>query len=329
MAKGAFPYEPTPSVKSTGGKPPARGPQPGTIAIASIVDDKWGHTTRDGGTYNPRPMNLASGPGKLWSVHAKGSANDIMLPMDRSRWPNGHPVGHEIAQAMVAAHEVLGIQQVIWAGRVWTVGKGYRNLSARSLGHYDHIHWEMIQSKAESVTRPFAARALDVKLVKPSTFLRLGDSGEWVQELRWWLGLDVGDLFDEEVHEAVNEVQKVCQVGIDGIAGPATWECVRRDVVRGLDNVYRRIDNREPDTGGFAYWSARLNADDATLNEVAELLRYDVAQRSVAVAPLPAPQPVEAPTPTPAPARQQQASQAPLTDAEILDGIADLLLRRN
>lgn len=105
------------------------------------------------GIYNPRRI----GGTNAWSTHAEGRAIDVGFPVARHGWP----AGHELADTLVQHHAELGVQQVIWARRVWrnTIGT-WRNYSGRS-AHLDHVHAELTRQAAAELTPAIIAAAVE------------------------------------------------------------------------------------------------------------------------------------------------------------------------
>ncbi len=70
--------------------------------------------------------------------HSTGQALDIMIP--------NSSVGQAIANYVRANYKALGVSEVIWAQKIWTVqrsSEGWRPMSDRgstTANHYDHVH---------------------------------------------------------------------------------------------------------------------------------------------------------------------------------------------
>jgi hypothetical protein len=100
------------------------------------------------GIYNCRDSSGGSG----LSTHAEGRSPDVGFPVDRARWPHGHPSGTLLAKALTehAAVEELGIQRVIWAGYEWDSREGERHWEPYSgaSDHFDHNHIELTWATA-------------------------------------------------------------------------------------------------------------------------------------------------------------------------------------
>lgn len=290
----AFSYELTPTVRSTGGKPPASGPRKGTINLAGVIVDSY-PSLRSGGIYNPRPMNTARGEGSRWSHHANGSAVDIMVTVDLEKYPDGDPIGWDLARKLVAAHQKLGIQQVIYAKKIWSIRRdppGWRNLSKRALNHLDHLHIEQVTAAADNLTRETVAAALRVPLLNPFTYQQPGTSGPWVAEARWWLKMEPGDVYDDAMMTRLRRAQQECEIQVDGILGPDSWECLKRDPSGAVEYVYRTAGGRAPDPGGHVYWTNLLRDDKILLSNLAGLLVKEKLERPPKPEP-PAPPPPE------------------------------------
>lgn len=140
---------------------PASGPQPGTLSLQRWILDLWDaadavddQDPTNLGICNPRDVC-----GNLWpnwdcsgSQHARGAAGDDGFPVDRQRWPSGHPEGTKLARWLVANHRALGIQEVIWAGKRWTNQTlEWRPYTGRS-DHFDHVHWAQNSAGAAGLT---------------------------------------------------------------------------------------------------------------------------------------------------------------------------------
>lgn len=124
---------------------PSKGPQPGTKVLRDwVLNDPRFSAATDLGIYNPRKIR---GRSRGWSVHAEGRAWDCGFPV----FLEGHAQGHVLAHLLVDHHTVFGVQQVIWAHRVWTVGRGWRRYTGTS-PHTDHLHLEQVWDAALGLT---------------------------------------------------------------------------------------------------------------------------------------------------------------------------------
>jgi hypothetical protein len=133
---------------------PARGPQPGALALMA-----WAlHTHPTGrnlGIFNPRRQRGRA----VLSIHAEGRAIDVGFPVQR---PDGHPDGWRLSHQLVAHHRELGIQCVIFARRIWTntrAGQGWRPYTGAA-DHFDHVHAELTVE---------AARRLTIDMIRAAT----------------------------------------------------------------------------------------------------------------------------------------------------------------
>lgn len=126
----------------------ATGPSGGETPGARALMD-WALTSHeratDLGIYNPRRIR----GGRGWSVHAEGRAVDVGFPVVK----DGHPEGHRLVRTLVDHHKQLGVQQVIWARRVW---RNTTNRWVRYRGtspHFDHVHAELTRRAGDQLTR--------------------------------------------------------------------------------------------------------------------------------------------------------------------------------
>lgn len=152
----------------------ARGPQPGTRALQAFILDTWPYATNSG-IYNPRSVR----GGMSLSQHACGSAGDVSFP------GSGHPQGADLADWLVTHHEALGIQQVIWARRIWRntlASKGWRTYSGTS-PHLDHVHWEHTQLAAALLTETQILEAI-------------GDDMQHPQQIEAWFTTRLVQLYE-------------------------------------------------------------------------------------------------------------------------------------
>jgi hypothetical protein len=113
---------------------PARGPQPGTVALKDYILGRWPmfHSL---GIYNNRPVRGSTS----LSVHAEGRAFDCGVGPGEGLW------GSELAEWCVQNSPFLQIQQVIWNGRIWTSyvdSQGWRRYTGSAGPHTDHVHIE-------------------------------------------------------------------------------------------------------------------------------------------------------------------------------------------
>ena len=120
------------------------GPQPGTQAMAKWMMATFGCTNL--GIYNNR--NVVGGTTK--STHAEGRGFDAGFPYH----PGGTDQGWRLANWCVANHAEFGIQQVIYARRIWSNyrdAEGWRYYNGEA-AHYEHVHIENTRQAARELT---------------------------------------------------------------------------------------------------------------------------------------------------------------------------------
>lgn len=128
------------------------GPTPGAKALMGFCLVRW-ETAKSLGIYNCRRVR----GGLVRSVHSEGRAIDVGFP----RVDGGTVEGWECAIDLVDHHVELGIQQVIYARKVWRntrMDAGWRPYRGVH-NHNDHIHAELTRQAASELT---AAMILDV-----------------------------------------------------------------------------------------------------------------------------------------------------------------------
>lgn len=202
---------------------PAGGPQPGAKHLLAfgvgefdaLVDlDELGSL----GIYNPRDVC-----GNLWpdwecvgSQHARGAALDVGVPVDRRRWPHGHPEGWRWALFLMRRHRGLGVQEVIFAARRWTNRLGiippqeWATYHGRS-DHFDHVHSALNAPAAAGLT-PAMIRA------------------EWLADRE-----EHDDVTKDELKQALREVLNEA-VG----EGLLTWEQTVEETLAVVRSTYNR-----------------------------------------------------------------------------------------
>ena len=77
--------------------------------------------------------------------------------------PDGHLGGTALARDLVRHHADRGIQQVIWAGRIWRntrASAGWRKYSGES-DHFNHVHWELVPQAAITLTLEHITRTME------------------------------------------------------------------------------------------------------------------------------------------------------------------------
>lgn len=123
---------------------PSGGPQPGCKVLMKISLDHFGATNL--GIYNPRPIR----GGLAWSKHACGEAGDSGYPYT----VGGTSEGWRFANWLMMYHRELGVQQIIYAKKVWRNtrdSEGWRAYGGTA-AHYEHVHWELTRQAARELT---------------------------------------------------------------------------------------------------------------------------------------------------------------------------------
>lgn len=94
------------------------------------------------------------------SQHASGRAGDSACTIV----VGGNPHAAAFAAWLVANHAILGVQEVIWNRRRWTLATGWRTYTGVS-PHIDHVHWTLNSSGGRYLT---LARILSVAPKPPA-----------------------------------------------------------------------------------------------------------------------------------------------------------------
>jgi hypothetical protein len=124
---------------------PSLGPQPGALALRD-----YAHSCGfgDAGIFNNRAVR----GGSALSLHAEGRAVDIT------------PAGGDLSafcERLIAAHETLGVQQIIWQRRVWRCDRpGWRAYTGTD-PHTSHAHVELTRHAAATLTVEAIASVLE------------------------------------------------------------------------------------------------------------------------------------------------------------------------
>lgn len=132
----------------------AKGPQPGAVALMRWCLHRW-PTATNLGIYNPRNVR----GGTTLSTHAEGRAIDVGFPYT----VGGTVEGWDCANTLKANARDLGVQQIIYARKVWRntlAERGWRPYTGVA-AHYEHVHAELTrqaaaQLNAEHIARVFA-----------------------------------------------------------------------------------------------------------------------------------------------------------------------------
>lgn len=123
---------------------PTLGPSPGAQALMKHTIEEFGATNL--GIYNNRPVR----GGTSLSKHARGEAGDSGFPYT----VGGVTEGWRLANWLLTFHRELGVQQVIYARKIWSNQRdqeGWRPYTG-SAAHYEHVHWELTAQAAAELT---------------------------------------------------------------------------------------------------------------------------------------------------------------------------------
>lgn len=141
------------------GKECAGRAQYGTQALEQALTSAFDAVSL--GIYNCREVR---GGGAL-SVHAEGRALDLR-PSD---WSDARPsaLGNQILGVLGSQADALGVQRVIWFGRVYDhaspLGRAYHGASP----HHDHLHIEQTWAASQSLSYDHASDVIGVSLDLP------------------------------------------------------------------------------------------------------------------------------------------------------------------
>lgn len=309
-----------------GAKGCAKGPQPGTMVLyRHILDSPAWKPAKGQGVYNPRKVR---GSNRTWSIHAEGRALDI-------GYPAGSATGDRLFDLLVAQCQALGIQQILWSGRGWRIGKGHFRLSTSSAKlHETHLHIEQAWHWALTLTPQQAATAFSAPIPEPLTILDQGDAGAAVKAMQTKL-VAAGHLapvtgtFDAATAQSLINFQRAHGLSVDAVYGPATAAKLTaaqpvETVEAFIDRIYMTHLKRRPSAADVGYWRS-VTAEvgrDAVEQAVSQ------SDEALSVAKRAAP-PVQEAVAAPPPAAAVTQSTAPtLSDAEVLDALAKALENR-
>ena len=214
------------------------GPTPGAReAMAWFLGAYGARGGKNLGIYNCRPIAGTSTP----SLHGEGRAGDFGVPL--TTW------AHALAQALVDHSAELGVQCVIYDGRIWSGShchEGWRPYEG-SNKHTDHIHAEWTRDAAQTLTvarfNAVFAPATPVpagwteKLLKDLPTLALGDHSDDVARAQALLcaahntpansigaGGRPDGRFGPGTLAAVRALQSARKITENGRVGPRTWK---------------------------------------------------------------------------------------------------------
>jgi len=131
-------YAKNPLVKyDNAGKKCAKGMTKGVKSLKKFVNQNYRPVVTKIGDFSCRP-NTAN-PTQL-SVHSSGRALDVHVNAYTS---TGLKTGNQIRDYMIANSTRLGIQTVIWNGKVWSSDKDGLRKYTGPYPHDDHLHIEI------------------------------------------------------------------------------------------------------------------------------------------------------------------------------------------
>jgi len=122
------------------------GPQPGSTELKMYIQKQIGGG--DGGIYNPR--SVRGDPTGRLSLHAEGRAYDAEF---NARVPEEKSKGDALFHWSIKNAANIGVQEVIWNGRIWTPKKGLQLYRGQN-SHTDHVHIGLNNDGAQART-PF------------------------------------------------------------------------------------------------------------------------------------------------------------------------------
>lgn len=213
------------------------GPQPGARALMAWWLETYGpQGAVNTGIYNCRQVR----GGGSHSLHAEGRAGDLGVR------PHDAQYGHEVAQLLHDMSAEMGVQCIIWSGRIWSGSywaEGFRPYRGAS-PHYDHLHVELAWHVARIITKAsiiatLAGHAASVvaavapavaaggrllHLTRPE-WMRGQDVRELQHVLRRWyprFDVQVDGVFGPQTDRVVRHLQRNAGITVDGRVGPQT-----------------------------------------------------------------------------------------------------------
>jgi hypothetical protein len=232
------------------------------------------------------------------SNHSWGLAFDFFATAAGVSPPGGVWTPHNgVPEEFARAFEARGW---VWGGR-WTQ-------------RTDTPHIEFTQPPRAGLAA--VAQSADVDWL--TLMLKQGDFGSEVEQLQGALNMVVNaicpvtGIFDPVTKSAVEQVQTITRVKVDGIVGPAT-EAAIAGLLAAVDppelvaRAYRGALGREADPDGHGYWIARINGGHPPMAMWRHLRSSDERLRPPAAPPPPPPPP-----------------SGPITDDEIRSALIDV-----
>lgn len=129
--------------------------QKGLIILMTSILREW-RGTQNWGCYSCRKVR----GGRTLSLHSEGRAIDVGIP----GWLRKS--GDEIFHWAIANAELLGLQEIVWYGRIWSASKPYihdhkyKNSSNPTLAHRDHVHIGLNKAGANAQTAWFEDKVI-------------------------------------------------------------------------------------------------------------------------------------------------------------------------
>lgn len=117
------------------------GHQAGTDQLMTWLVGRYKKATNYG-TYVCRGNTGGSG----LSLHAEGRAGDVGFPGYHN------PEGYRLRDWLISVAEPLGLQEVIWARRIWSARKPYLHDYTGQNPHDDHVHYGLCWWSARAWT---------------------------------------------------------------------------------------------------------------------------------------------------------------------------------
>lgn len=133
---------------------PCKRPYPGAYALKDESINLFAQCG-SAGIYNCRNTRGSSAP----SVHSEDRAWDAAFRQPGRGQRN--PAGDHLANFLVARHQELGVQCVIWNRRIWSVPRGYWRTYSGTNPHLDHVHVELNWPAARGLVRSIVRAAFE------------------------------------------------------------------------------------------------------------------------------------------------------------------------
>jgi hypothetical protein len=162
------------------------GCQPGAKALLAYAHELG---FADKGCFNDRGIR---GSTSKPSLHREGRAVDLW-------WGDGDWTAFDaFIKSLVDHHEALGVQQVLWSRRAWTVGGQWHHYTGPAGTHEDHAHVELTWSSALHTTIEHIRSVLAPKSTEDDSDMLIWDcdEGGGRSTAYWFNGKRVISLFE-------------------------------------------------------------------------------------------------------------------------------------